>query len=378
MLKYNIDLNGKTVLVTGAAGFIGSNLVKRLLNEYSHLHIIGMDSMTDYYDVNIKKERLQEIKKSLNVIVSQESEVSEDEVETGTYTDQRGNVWTFLYDSIANKDAIERVFKTYRPDVVVNLAAQAGVRYSITNPDAYIESNLIGFYNILEACRHHEVSHLVYASSSSVYGSNKKVPYSTDDKVDNPVSLYAATKKSNELMAHAYSKLYNIPSTGLRFFTVYGPAGRPDMAYFGFTDKLVKGDTIKIFNYGNCKRDFTFVDDIVEGVIRVMQHAPEKKNGEDGLPIPPYKVYNIGNNSPENLLDFVTILQEELVRAGVLPEDYDFESHKQLVPMQPGDVPVTYADTTPLEQDFGFKPSTSLREGLRRFAEWYKVYYGCL
>ena len=376
MLKYNIDLNGKTVLVTGAAGFIGSNLVKRLLNEYSHLHIIGMDSMTDYYDVNIKKERLQEIKKSLDVIVSQESEVSEDEVETGTYTDQRGNIWTFLYDSIANKDAIERVFKTYRPDVVVNLAAQAGVRYSITNPDAYIESNLIGFYNILEACRHHEVSHLVYASSSSVYGSNKKVPYSTDDKVDNPVSLYAATKKSNELMAHAYSKLYNIPSTGLRFFTVYGPAGRPDMAYFGFTDKLVKGDTIKIFNYGNCKRDFTYVDDIVEGVIRVMQHAPEKKNGEDGLPIPPYKVYNIGNNSPENLLDFVTILQEELVRAGVLPEDYDFESHKQLVPMQPGDVPVTYADTTPLEQDFGFKPSTSLREGLRRFAEWYKAYYG--
>ena len=377
MLKYNIDLNGKTVLVTGAAGFIGSNLVKRLLNEYSQLHVIGVDSMTDYYDVNIKKERLQEIKKSLDVIVSQESELSEDEVETGTYTDQRGNVWTFLYDSIANKDAIERVFKTYRPDVVVNLAAQAGVRYSITNPDAYIESNLIGFYNILEACRHHEVSHLVYASSSSVYGSNKKVPYSTDDKVDNPVSLYAATKKSNELMAHAYSKLYNIPSTGLRFFTVYGPAGRPDMAYFGFTDKLVKGDTIKIFNYGNCKRDFTYVDDIVEGVIRVMQHAPEKKNGEDGLPIPPYKVYNIGNNSPENLLDFVTILQEELVRAGVLPEDYDFESHKQLVPMQPGDVPVTYADTTPLEQDFGFKPSTSLRDGLRRFAEWYKVYYGC-
>ena len=332
--------------------------------------------MTDYYDVNIKKERLQEIKKSLDVIGSQASEVSEDEVETGTYTDQRGNIWTFLYDSIANKDAIERVFKTYRPDVVVNLAAQAGVRYSITNPDAYIESNLIGFYNILEACRHHEVSHLVYASSSSVYGSNKKVPYSTDDKVDNPVSLYAATKKSNELMAHAYSKLYNIPSTGLRFFTVYGPAGRPDMAYFGFTNKLVKGDTIKIFNYGNCKRDFTYVDDIVEGVIRVMQHAQEKKNGEDGLPIPPYKVYNIGNNSPENLLDFVTILQEELVRAGVLPEDYDFESHKQLVPMQPGDVPVTYADTTPLEQDFGFKPSTSLREGLRRFAEWYKAYYG--
>ena len=378
MLKYNIDLNGKTVLVTGAAGFIGSNLVKRLLNEYSQIHVIGIDSMTDYYDVNIKKERLQEIKKSLDVIVSQESELSEDEVETGTYTNQRGNVWTFIYDSIANKDAIEHVFKTYRPDMVVNLAAQAGVRYSITNPDAYIESNLIGFYNILEACRHHEVSHLVYASSSSVYGSNKKVPYSTDDKVDNPVSLYAATKKSNELMAHAYSKLYNIPSTGLRFFTVYGPAGRPDMAYFGFTNKLVNGDTIKIFNFGNCKRDFTYVDDIVEGVIRVMQHAPEKKNGEDGLPIPPYNVYNIGNNSPENLLDFVTILQEELVRAGVLPENYDFESHKQLVPMQPGDVPVTYADTTPLEQDFGFKPSTSLREGLRRFAEWYKVYYGCL
>ena len=371
MLEYNIDLNGKTILVTGAAGFIGSNLVKRLLNEYSQIHVIGIDSMTDYYDVNIKKERLQEIKKSLDVIVSQESEVSEDEVETGTYTDQRDNVWTFLYDSIANKEAIEYVFKTYRPDIVVNLAAQAGVRYSITNPDAYIESNLIGFYNILEACRHHEVSHLVYASSSSVYGSNKKVPYSTDDKVDNPVSLYAVTKKSNELMAHAYSKLYDIPSTGLRFFTVYGPAGRPDMAYFGFTDKLVRGETIKIFNYGNCKRDFTYVDDIVEGVIRVMQHAPEKKKGEDGLPIPPYKVYNIGNNSPENLLDFVTILQEELVRAGVLPEDYDFESHKQLVAMQPGDVPVTYADTTPLEEDFGFKPSTPLREGLRRFAEWY-------
>ena len=375
MLKYNIDLNGKTVLVTGAAGFIGSNLVKRLLNEYSHLHIIGMDSMTDYYDVNIKKERLQEIKKSLDVIVSQESEVSEDEVETGTYTDQRGNIWTFLYDSIANKDAIERVFKTYRPDVVVNLAAQAGVRYSITNPDAYIESNLIGFYNILEACRHHEVSHLVYASSSSVYGSNKKVPYSTDDKVDNPVSLYAATKKSNELMAHAYSKLYNIPSTGLRFFTVYGPAGRPDMAYFGFTNKLVKGETIKIFNYGNCKRDFTYVDDIVEGIVRVMQHAPEKQNGEDGLPIPPYKVYNIGNSHPENLLEFVSILQEELIRAGVLPEDYDFEAHKELVAMQPGDVPVTYADTTPLEDDFGYKPATPLRDGLRAFAEWYKEYY---
>ena len=374
MLKYNIDLNGKTVLVTGAAGFIGSNLVKRLLNEYSKLHVIGMDSMTDYYDVNIKKERLQEIKKSLDVIVCQESELSENEVETGTYTDQRGNVWTFLYDSIANKEAIEYVFKTYRPDVVVNLAAQAGVRYSITNPDAYIESNLIGFYNILEACRHHEVSHLVYASSSSVYGSNKKVPYSTDDKVDNPVSLYAATKKSNELMAHAYSKLYNIPSTGLRFFTVYGPAGRPDMAYFGFTNKLVKGEKIQIFNYGNCKRDFTYVDDIVEGVVRVMQHAPEKSTGEDGLPVPPYAVYNIGNNHPENLLDFVQILQEELVRAGVLPEDYDFEAHKELVPMQPGDVPVTYADTLPLERDFGFKPSTSLQKGLRAFAEWYRIY----
>lgn len=374
MVQYNIDLNRKTILVTGAAGFIGSNLVKRLLNEYTQLHVIGIDSMTDYYDVNIKKQRLQEIKKTLEVIVNQESEVSEDDVETGTYSDQRGNIWTFIYESIANKESIERIFKKYSPDVVVNLAAQAGVRYSITNPDAYIESNLIGFYNILEACRHHEVAHLVYASSSSVYGSNKKVPYSTDDKVDNPVSLYAATKKSNELMAHAYSKLYNIPSTGLRFFTVYGPAGRPDMAYFGFTDKLVKGDTIKIFNYGNCKRDFTYVDDIVEGVIRVMQHAPEKENGEDGLPIPPYKVYNIGNNSPENLLDFVTILQEELVCAGVLPSDYDFEAHKELVPMQPGDVPVTYADTTPLEEDFGFKPSTPLREGLRKFAEWYKEF----
>lgn len=366
MLKYNIDLNGKTVLVTGAAGFIGSNLVKRLLNEYSQLHVIGVDSITDYYDVNIKYERLKEIE---NIIDVNSRPISD-------HSRSPKNIWTFIKGNIADKPLIDKVFTDNNIDVVVNLAAQAGVRYSITNPDAYIESNLIGFYNILEACRHHEVSHLVYASSSSVYGSNKKVPYSTDDKVDNPVSLYAATKKSNELMAHAYSKLYNIPSTGLRFFTVYGPAGRPDMAYFGFTDKLVKGDTIKIFNYGNCKRDFTYVDDIVEGVIRVMQHAPEKKNGEDGLPIPPYKVYNIGNNSPENLLDFVTILQEELVRAGVLPEDYDFESHKQLVPMQPGDVPVTYADTTPLEQDFGFKPSTSLREGLRRFAEWYKAYYG--
>ena len=367
MLKYNIDLNGKTILVTGAAGFIGSNLVKRLLNEFENITVIGIDSITDYYDVNIKYERLKEIENIIDVHSRQ------------IHSNSRSikNTWTFIKGNIADKTLIDKVFTDNNIDVVVNLAAQAGVRYSITNPDAYIESNLIGFYNILEACRHHEVSHLVYASSSSVYGSNKKVPYSTDDKVDNPVSLYAATKKSNELMAHAYSKLYNIPSTGLRFFTVYGPAGRPDMAYFGFTDKLVNGDTIKIFNYGNCKRDFTYVDDIVEGVIRVMQHAPEKKNGEDGLPIPPYKVYNIGNNSPENLLDFVTILQEELVRAGVLPEDYDFESHKQLVPMQPGDVPVTYADTTPLEQDFGFKPSTSLREGLRRFAEWYKVYYGC-
>ena len=367
MLKYNIDLNGKTVLVTGAAGFIGSNLVKRLLNEFENITVIGIDSITDYYDVNIKYERLKEIENIIDVNSRQINSNSR----------SINNTWTFIKGNIADKFLIDKVFTDNNIDVVVNLAAQAGVRYSITNPDAYIESNLIGFYNILEACRHHEVSHFVYASSSSVYGSNKKVPYSTDDKVDNPVSLYAATKKSNELMAHAYSKLYNIPSTGLRFFTVYGPAGRPDMAYFGFTDKLVKGDTIKIFNYGNCKRDFTYVDDIVEGVIRVMQHAPEKKNGEDGLPVPPYKVYNIGNNSPENLLDFVTILQEELVRAGVLPEDYDFESHKQLVPMQPGDVPVTYADTTPLEQDFGFKPSTSLRDGLRRFAEWYKVYYGC-
>ena len=366
MLKYNIDLNGKTVLVTGAAGFIGSNLVKRLLNEFENITVIGIDSITDYYDVNIKYERLKEIE---NII-----DVHSRQIRSNSRSPK--NTWTFIKGNIADKFLIDKVFTDNNIDVVVNLAAQAGVRYSITNPDAYIESNLIGFYNILEACRHHEVSHLVYASSSSVYGSNKKVPYSTDDKVDNPVSLYAATKKSNEHKAHAYSKLYNIPSTGLRFFTVYGPAGRPDMAYFGFTDKLVKGDTIKIFNYGNCKRDFTYVDDIVEGVIRVMQHAPEKKNGEDGLPIPPYKVYNIGNNSPENLLDFVTILQEELVRAGVLPEDYDFESHKQLVPMQPGDVPVTYADTTPLEQDFGFKPSTSLREGLRRFAEWYKAYYG--
>ena len=375
MVKYNINLEGKTVLVTGAAGFIGSNLVKRLFHDVKNIKVIGIDSLTDYYDVNIKCERLKEIVRSLRVLVDISESTGDNGITTGFYQGQNGSSWTFVHASIADKDAVEKIFTENKIAVVVNLAAQAGVRYSITNPDAYIQSNLIGFYNILEACRHHEVEHLVYASSSSVYGSNKKVPYSTDDKVDNPVSLYAATKKSNELMAHAYSKLYNIPSTGLRFFTVYGPAGRPDMAYFGFTNKLVKGETIKIFNYGNCKRDFTYVDDIVEGVVRIMQNAPEKQNGEDGLPIPPYKVYNIGNNSPENLLDFVTILQEELVRAGVLPKDYDFEAHKELVPMQPGDVPVTYADTTPLEQDFGFKPNTSLREGLRRFAEWYAKYY---
>lgn len=375
MVKHNINLEGKTVLVTGAAGFIGSNLVKRLFHDVKNIKVIGIDSLTDYYDVNIKCERLKEIVKSLRVLVDISESTGDNGITTGFYQGQNGSSWTFVHASIADKDAVEKIFTENKIAVVVNLAAQAGVRYSITNPDAYIQSNLIGFYNILEACRYHEVEHLVYASSSSVYGSNKKVPYSTDDKVDNPVSLYAATKKSNELMAHAYSKLYNIPSTGLRFFTVYGPAGRPDMAYFGFTNKLVKGETIKIFNYGNCKRDFTYVDDIVEGVVRIMQHAPEKQNGEDGLPIPPYKVYNIGNNSPENLLDFVTILQEELVRAGVLPKDYDFEAHKELVPMQPGDVPVTYADTTPLEQDFGFKPNTSLREGLRRFAEWYAKYY---
>jgi nucleoside-diphosphate-sugar epimerase len=352
MLKYNVALEGKTILVTGAAGFIGSYLAERLLHEYADTTVVGIDSITDYYDVTLKHQRLDRL-------------------------NAYGERFIFIHDSIANKDAVDEIFSKYRPAVVVNLAAQAGVRYSITNPDAYIESNLIGFYNILEACRHNEVEHLVYASSSSVYGSNKKIPYSTDDKVDNPVSLYAATKKSNELMAHAYSKLYNIPSTGLRFFTVYGPAGRPDMAYFGFTNKLVNGETIKIFNYGNCKRDFTYVDDIVEGVLRVMQHAPEKRNGKDGLPEPPYKVYNIGNNSPENLLDFVTILQEELIHAGVLSADYDFEAHKELVPMQPGDVPVTYADTTPLEQDFGFKPSTPLRTGLRRFAEWYVQTYMC-
>lgn len=351
MVQYNVSLRGKTILVTGAAGFIGSNLVKRLFKDIDDIKVIGVDSITDYYDVNIKYERLKEIE-SLN------------------------RDWTFVKGSIADREIVRKLFTENRIAVVVNLAAQAGVRYSITNPDAYMESNIMGFYNILEACRHHEVEHLVYASSSSVYGANKKVPYSTDDKVDNPISLYAATKKSNELMAHCYSKLYNIPSTGLRFFTVYGPAGRPDMAYFGFTDKLRAGKKIQIFNYGNCKRDFTYVDDIVEGVVRVMQHAPEKQTGEDGLPVPPYKIYNIGNNSPENLLDFVTILQEELVRAGVLPEDYDFEAHKELVPMQPGDVPVTYADTSALEDDFGFKPSTSLREGLRRFAEWYGRYYG--
>lgn len=351
-----IDLTGKTVLVTGAAGFIGSNLVMELFRTIKDINIIGIDNMNDYYDVSIKEWRLKEIEKM-------------------------NGQWTFIKGDISDKDIIDKIFEEYKPAVVVNLAAQAGVRYSITNPDAYIRSNLIGFYNILEACRHSYdngasgVEHLVYASSSSVYGTNKKVPYSTDDKVDNPVSLYAATKKSNELMAHSYSKLYNIPSTGLRFFTVYGPAGRPDMAYFGFTNKLLKGETIQIFNYGNCKRDFTYVDDIVEGVKRIMQGAPERKNGEDGLPIPPYAVYNIGNQNPENLLDFVDILQQELISAGVLPEDYDFESHKELVAMQPGDVPITYADTEPLERDYGFKPSTSLREGLRRFARWYKEFY---
>lgn len=339
----------KTVFITGASGFIGSNLAKRILNTEPETKVIGLDNMNDYYDVRIKEARLAELQKFEN--------------------------YTFIKGNLADKVLINSIFEQYHPDIVVNLGAQAGVRYSITNPDAYIESNMIGFYNILEACRHYPVEHLVYASSSSVYGSNKKVPYSTDDKVDNPVSLYAATKKSNELMAHAYSKLYNIPSTGLRFFTVYGPAGRPDMAYFGFTNKLVNGETIKIFNYGNCKRDFTYVDDIVEGIVRVMAKAPEKKNGEDGLPIPPYAVYNIGNSNPENLLDFVQILSEELVRAGVLPADYDFEAHKELVPMQPGDVPVTFADTEPLERDFGFKPHTPLREGLRKFAQWYKEFY---
>ena len=339
----------KTILVTGSSGFIGSNLCKRLLKENNNIQIVGLDNMNDYYDVKLKEYRLNEL--------------------------ENYNNFKFIKGNLADKELINKIFKEYKPEIVVNLAAQAGVRYSIDHPDAYIESNIIGFYNILEACRHYPVEHLVYASSSSVYGGNTKVPFSTDDKVDNPVSLYAATKKSNELLAHAYSKLYNIPSTGLRFFTVYGPAGRPDMAYFGFTNKLINGETIKIFNYGNCKRDFTYVDDIVEGIIRVMNKAPEKKDGEDGLPLPPYAVYNIGNGHPENLLDFVQILCEELVRAGVLPSDYDFESHKELVPMQPGDVPITYADTSALEKDFGFKPSTSLREGLRKFAEWYKEYY---
>lgn len=354
-VKTKIDLKGKTVLVTGAAGFIGSFLSERLLSDFEDIRVIGFDSVNDYYDIRLKESRLEKLQKHRNFI--------------------------FIKANLADKDKVSEVFREYSPQIVVNLAAQAGVRYSITNPDAYIESNIIGFYNILEACRHSyddgatPVEHLVYASSSSVYGSNKKVPYSTDDKVDNPVSLYAATKKSDELMAHAYSKLYNIPSTGLRFFTVYGSAGRPDMAYFGFTDKLLRGETIRIFNYGNCKRDFTYIDDIVEGVVRVMQGAPERKDGEDGLPVPPYAVYNIGNQNPENLLDFVDILQQELIAAGVLPNDYDFEAHKQLVPMQPGDVPVTYADTTPLERDYGYSPSTDLRTGLRNFARWYKDFY---
>lgn len=355
MLTPNIDLKNKTVLVTGAAGFIGSNLVMELLRTVENVNVVGLDNMNDYYDVSIKDYRLSEIEKL-----------------AAQYPSSK---WTFIRGNIADKAIIANCFAHYKFNVVVNLAAQAGVRYSITNPDVYIESNVVGFYNILEACRNHPVEHLVYASSSSVYGSNKKIPYSTDDKVDNPVSLYAATKKSNELFAHAYSKLYNIPSTGLRFFTVYGPAGRPDMAYFGFTNKLLKGETIQIFNYGNCKRDFTYVDDIVCGVKHVMQCAPEKKDGEDGLPLPPYRVYNIGNNNPENLLDFVDILQQELISAGVLPADYDFEAHKKLVPMQPGDVPITYADVSDLERDFGFKPSTSLREGLRKFAQWYKTFY---
>ena len=355
MLTPNIKLENKTILVTGAAGFIGANLVAELLNTVSGVNLIGLDNMNDYYDVSIKEYRLAEIEKVAETM--------------------QGSKWTFIKGNLADKLLIEKIFTESNPEIVVNLAAQAGVRYSITNPDVYVESNLIGFYNILEACRNYPVEHLVYASSSSVYGSNKKVPYSTDDKVDNPVSLYAATKKSNELLAHAYSKLYNIPSTGLRFFTVYGPAGRPDMAYFGFTNKLLKGETIQIFNYGNCKRDFTYVDDIVEGIKRVMERAPEKKNGDDGLPLPPYRIYNIGNSNPENLLDFVTILQEELIRAEVLPSGYDFEAHKKLVPMQPGDVPVTYADTSALEADTGFKPNTPLRTGLRRFAEWYKKFY---
>lgn len=357
----NIELKNKTILVTGAAGFIGANLVAKLVERKEPMTVIGLDNVNDYYDVSIKEFRLKEIDK----LISENSQVT----------------WEFIKGDLADNALIQQIFADYKPQIVVNLAAQAGVRYSITNPDAYIQSNLIGFYNILEACRHSYdngesgVEHLVYASSSSVYGSNKKVPYSTDDKVDNPVSLYAATKKSNELLAHSYSKLYNIPSTGLRFFTVYGPAGRPDMAYFGFTNKLIKGETIEIFNYGNCKRDFTYVDDIVEGVMRVMQKAPQRAEGEDGLPLPPYAVYNIGNSSPENLLDFVDILQQELVRAGVLPADYDFDAHKKLVPMQQGDVPITYADTSALERDFDFKPSTSLRDGLRKFAKWYKEFY---
>ncbi len=355
MLTPNIDLNGKTILVTGAAGFIGAELVQELLRTLEGVTVVGLDNMNAYYDVSIKEYRLNQIRK----LAAQ----------------KKNSKWVFIRGSIADKSLIERTFTEYAFDVVVNLAAQAGVRYSITNPDAYIEANIIGFYNILEACRNHPVAHLVYASSSSVYGSNKKVPYSTDDQVDNPVSLYAATKKSNELLAHAYSKLYNIPSTGLRFFTVYGPAGRPDMAYFGFTNKLRNGETIQIFNYGNCKRDFTYVDDIVEGVKRVMTTAPEKQTGADGLPVPPYRVYNIGNSSPENLLDFVDILQQELIAAGVLSADYDFDAHKVLVPMQPGDVPVTYADTSALERDLGFRPATPLREGLRRFAQWYKEFY---
>jgi len=351
----------KSILVTGAAGFIGSNLVKRLLTEQSGATIVGIDNMNAYYDVSLKEYRLKELEAIHSNLQTEGSKAS--------------SSWTFVRGSIADRDLINALFEQYHFDVVVNLAAQAGVRYSIENPDVYIESNIIGFYNILEACRHYPVEHLVYASSSSVYGGNKKVPFSTDDRVDNPVSLYAATKKSNELFAHCYSKLYNIPSTGLRFFTVYGPAGRPDMAYFGFTNKLLKGETIQIYNYGNCRRDFTYVDDIVEGIVRVMAKAPEKRMGEDGLPIPPYAVYNIGGGQPENLLDFVNILQEELLRAGVLPQDYDFEAHKQLVPMQPGDVPTTYADATALERDFGFTPKITLREGLRQFAEWYKAYY---
>ena len=355
MKPRNINLENKIILVTGAAGFIGSNLVMKLLESINGIHVIGIDNCNDYYDVSLKDYRLAEINKFAEF--------------------KNKCKWTFIKGNIADKALIDQLFEEYKPSVVVNLAAQAGVRYSIEHPDVYIESNLIGFYNILEACRHNNVEHLVYASSSSVYGTNKKIPYSTDDKVDNPVSLYAATKKSNELMAHAYSKLFNIPSTGLRFFTVYGPAGRPDMAYFGFTNKLLKGENIQIFNYGNCKRDFTYVDDIVEGILRVMVRAPEKKTGEDGLPVPPYAVYNIGNSNPENLLDFVKILSEELVSAEVLPADFDFESHMQLVPMQPGDVPITYADTSALEADVEFKPSTTLREGLRKFARWYKEFY---